>query len=77
MVFEIQVLDLKNWTWSRVETKIVTESQETSSPATLTHCAGHSLVCILTRVFVLLLLLSFFSLDMSKASFWESTVISS
>ena len=51
MVFEIQVLDLKNWTWSRVETKVVTESQETSSPATLTHCAGHSLVCILTIFF--------------------------
>ncbi|KAF2561669.1 hypothetical protein F2Q70_00018611, partial [Brassica cretica] len=41
---DLHVLDLKNWTWSRVETKVVTESQETSSPATLTHCAGHSLI---------------------------------
>ncbi|CAH8272417.1 unnamed protein product [Arabidopsis lyrata] len=41
---DLHVLDLKNWTWSRVETKVVTESQETSSPAKLTHCAGHSLI---------------------------------
>ncbi|CAH2044533.1 unnamed protein product [Thlaspi arvense] len=41
---DLHVLDLKNWTWSRVETKVVTESHETSSPATLTHCAGHSLI---------------------------------
>ncbi|KAF8097971.1 hypothetical protein N665_0278s0032 [Sinapis alba] len=41
---DLHVLDLKNWTWSRVETQVVTESQETSSPATLTNCAGHSLI---------------------------------
>ncbi|CAH8390425.1 unnamed protein product [Eruca vesicaria subsp. sativa] len=41
---DLHVLDLKKWTWSRVETKVVTESQETSSPATLTHCSGHSLI---------------------------------
>ncbi|XP_024007647.1 acyl-CoA-binding domain-containing protein 5 isoform X2 [Eutrema salsugineum] len=41
---DLHVLDLKNWTWSRVETKVVTESHETSSPAILTHCAGHSLI---------------------------------
>ncbi|CAH8299717.1 unnamed protein product [Eruca vesicaria subsp. sativa] len=41
---DLHVLDLKNWSWSRVETKVVTESEETSSPATLTHCAGHSLI---------------------------------
>ncbi|KAG7556688.1 Acyl-CoA-binding protein ACBP [Arabidopsis suecica] len=41
---DLHVLDLKNWTWSRFETKVVTESQETSSPAKLTHCAGHSLI---------------------------------
>ncbi|AED93708.1 acyl-CoA binding protein 5 [Arabidopsis thaliana] len=41
---DLHVLDLKNWTWSRVETKVVTGSQETSSPAKLTHCAGHSLI---------------------------------
>ncbi|KAL1198033.1 Acyl-CoA-binding domain-containing protein 5 [Cardamine amara subsp. amara] len=41
---DLHVLDLKTWTWSRVETKVVTESQETSSPAVLTHCAGHSLI---------------------------------
>ncbi|XP_010493996.1 PREDICTED: acyl-CoA-binding domain-containing protein 5 isoform X2 [Camelina sativa] len=41
---DLHVLDLKKWTWSRAETKVVTESQETSSPAKLTHCAGHSLI---------------------------------
>lgn len=40
----IQVLDLKNWTWSRVETKVATESQETSTQTLLAPCAGHSLV---------------------------------
>lgn len=41
----MQVLDLRSWTWSRVEAKVEAESQE-SSPATLTPCAGHSLVSI-------------------------------
>ncbi|XP_010524875.1 PREDICTED: acyl-CoA-binding domain-containing protein 4 isoform X2 [Tarenaya hassleriana] len=41
---DLHALDLKNWTWSRVETKVATEPLESSSPATLTPCAGHSLI---------------------------------
>uniref|UniRef100_A0A1J3JXX6 Acyl-CoA-binding domain-containing protein 4 n=1 Tax=Noccaea caerulescens TaxID=107243 RepID=A0A1J3JXX6_NOCCA len=41
---DLHVLDLKNWTWSRVETKIATESEETSTPTLLAPCAGHSLI---------------------------------
>ncbi|XP_010550980.1 PREDICTED: acyl-CoA-binding domain-containing protein 4 [Tarenaya hassleriana] len=41
---DLHVLDLKNWTWSRVETKVATEPLESSSPVTLTPCAGHSLI---------------------------------
>ncbi|EOA30036.1 hypothetical protein CARUB_v10013146mg [Capsella rubella] len=41
---DLHVLDLKTWTWSRVETKVATESQETSTPTLLAPCAGHSLV---------------------------------
>ncbi|CAN7075717.1 unnamed protein product [Brassica oleracea var. botrytis] len=40
---DLHVLDLKNWTWSRVETKVATESEETS-PTLLSPCAGHSLI---------------------------------
>ncbi|KAG2273039.1 hypothetical protein Bca52824_067594 [Brassica carinata] len=39
---DLHVLDLKSWTWSRVETKVATESEETS-PTLLSPCAGHSL----------------------------------
>ncbi|XP_010464068.1 PREDICTED: acyl-CoA-binding domain-containing protein 4 isoform X2 [Camelina sativa] len=41
---DLHVLDLKNWTWSRVETKVATESEETSTPTLLAPCAGHSLI---------------------------------
>ncbi|KFK26496.1 hypothetical protein AALP_AA8G256900 [Arabis alpina] len=41
---DFHVLDFKNWTWSRVETKVATDSQETSTPAIVTPCAGHSLI---------------------------------
>ncbi|CAH2055027.1 unnamed protein product [Thlaspi arvense] len=41
---DLHVLDLKNWTWSRVETKVATEPQETSNPTLLSPCAGHSLI---------------------------------
>ncbi|VYS56390.1 unnamed protein product [Arabidopsis thaliana] len=41
---DLHVLDLKSWTWSRVETKVATESQETSTPTLLAPCAGHSLI---------------------------------
>ncbi|CAN6922209.1 unnamed protein product [Brassica oleracea] len=40
---DLHVLDLKNWSWSRVETKVATESEETS-PTLLSPCAGHSLI---------------------------------
>ncbi|CAN8269904.1 unnamed protein product [Cochlearia groenlandica] len=39
---DLHVLDLKSWTWSRVETKVATESPETST--LLSPCAGHSLI---------------------------------
>ncbi|XP_020887907.1 acyl-CoA-binding domain-containing protein 4 isoform X2 [Arabidopsis lyrata subsp. lyrata] len=41
---DLHVLDLKNWTWSRVETKVATDAQETSTPTLLAPCAGHSLI---------------------------------
>ncbi|KAG7580790.1 Acyl-CoA-binding protein ACBP [Arabidopsis suecica] len=41
---DLLVLDLKNWTWSRVETKVATDAQETSTPTLLAPCAGHSLI---------------------------------
>ncbi|KAL1211720.1 Acyl-CoA-binding domain-containing protein 4 [Cardamine amara subsp. amara] len=41
---DLHVLDLKNWTWSKVETKAASEAQETLTPPLLSPCAGHSLV---------------------------------
>ncbi|CAA7015843.1 unnamed protein product [Microthlaspi erraticum] len=41
---DLHVLNLKNWTWSRVETKVATETEETSTPTLLSPCAGHSLI---------------------------------
>ena len=49
LLLKIQVLDLKSWTWSRVETKVATESEETS-PTLLSPCAGHSLVSFFNLV---------------------------
>ncbi|KAL0900841.1 hypothetical protein Bca101_084802 [Brassica carinata] len=40
---DLYVLDLKSWTWSRIETKVGAESEETS-PTLLSPCAGHSLI---------------------------------
>ncbi|XP_031131140.1 acyl-CoA-binding domain-containing protein 4-like [Ipomoea triloba] len=37
---DLQALDLKSWTWSRVEVK----SADEASPPTVTPCAGHSLI---------------------------------
>lgn len=42
----IQVLDLRSWTWSKIEAKVADESTDSSSSVTLTPCAGHTLVCI-------------------------------
>lgn len=39
----LQALDLKSWTWSKVEVKEGSEA----SPTALTPCAGHSLVSII------------------------------
>lgn len=36
----MQVLDLRSWTWSKVEVK----AGESASPVTVPPCAGHSLV---------------------------------
>ncbi|KAK7260136.1 hypothetical protein RIF29_25931 [Crotalaria pallida] len=42
-----EVLDLRSSTWSKIEAKAGVESSvDSSSSATITPCAGHSLVCI-------------------------------
>ncbi|MED6195794.1 acyl-CoA-binding domain-containing protein 4 [Stylosanthes scabra] len=41
---DLHVLDLRSWTWSRVEAKAEVESANLSSSPTLTPCAGHSLI---------------------------------
>ncbi|XP_018490582.1 acyl-CoA-binding domain-containing protein 4 isoform X2 [Raphanus sativus] len=42
---DLHVLDLKNWTWSKVETKVATDTEsEETSPTLLSPCAGHSLI---------------------------------
>ncbi|RDX86126.1 Acyl-CoA-binding domain-containing protein 4 [Mucuna pruriens] len=40
---DLHVLDLRSWTWSKIEAKVV-ESTDSSSSVTLTPCAGHSLI---------------------------------
>lgn len=42
----MQVLDLRSWTWSKIEAKVGADSTESTPPAKLTPCAGHSLVCV-------------------------------
>ncbi|KAF5739863.1 putative acyl-CoA binding protein [Tripterygium wilfordii] len=39
---DLHVLDLRSWTWSKIDAKIAAE--ESSSPASLTPCAGHALI---------------------------------
>ncbi|KAJ9681918.1 hypothetical protein PVL29_018011 [Vitis rotundifolia] len=41
---DLQVLDLRSWTWSKVEVKAGTESLESPSTVPLPPCAGHSLI---------------------------------
>ncbi|KAK1293246.1 Acyl-CoA-binding domain-containing protein 4 [Acorus calamus] len=41
---DLQVLDLKNLTWSKVETKASTEISDLSEALSLAPCAGHSLI---------------------------------
>ena len=47
----MQVLDLRSWTWSKIDAKAGVESP-------LTRCAGHSLVCIVHKTLHNLLLFS-------------------
>lgn len=41
---DLQVLDLRTWTWSKVEVKSGVESLESPSPLPVPPCAGHSLI---------------------------------
>ncbi|KAM1038746.1 hypothetical protein ACFX13_034114 [Malus domestica] len=41
---DLHVLDLRSWSWSKIEAKSVAESVEAASPVTVTPCAGHSLI---------------------------------
>ncbi|KAF7137535.1 hypothetical protein RHSIM_Rhsim07G0183300 [Rhododendron simsii] len=41
---DLQVLDLRSFTWSRVEVKSGAESLESPSPSLVPPCAGHSLI---------------------------------
>ncbi|KAJ6995962.1 hypothetical protein NC653_012751 [Populus alba x Populus x berolinensis] len=43
---DLHVLDLRSWSWYKVNFKAENEPQEGQSPAKLTPCAGHSLVSI-------------------------------
>lgn len=47
----MQVLDLRSWTWSKVEVKSETESLESPSTVPLPPCAGHSLVSVVFYIF--------------------------
>ncbi|GKV18549.1 hypothetical protein SLEP1_g28913 [Rubroshorea leprosula] len=43
----LEILDLKGWTWSKVDVKaepVSSESSESSSPVAVAPCAGHSLI---------------------------------
>ncbi|XP_057423431.1 acyl-CoA-binding domain-containing protein 4 [Lotus japonicus] len=41
---DLHVLDLRSWTWSKIEAKVVDESTDSSFSVTLTPCAGHTLI---------------------------------
>ncbi|TYJ01054.1 hypothetical protein E1A91_A13G127800v1 [Gossypium mustelinum] len=41
---DLHVLDLRSWTWSKVEAKVVPKSVESPSPVNIAPCAGHSLI---------------------------------
>ncbi|CAN6575687.1 unnamed protein product [Malus baccata var. baccata] len=41
---DLHVLDLRSWSWSKIDAKSVAESAEAPSPVTVTPCAGHSLI---------------------------------
>ncbi|KAJ7973349.1 acyl-CoA-binding domain-containing protein 4 [Quillaja saponaria] len=39
---DLHVLDLRSWSWSRIEAKFGAETPDSPSPVTLAPCAGHS-----------------------------------
>ncbi|KAK2976003.1 hypothetical protein RJ640_024764 [Escallonia rubra] len=41
---DLQALDLRSWTWSKIEVRVGAEALESSSPVTAPPCAGHSLI---------------------------------
>ncbi|CAN6715070.1 unnamed protein product [Malus baccata var. baccata] len=41
---DLHVLDLRSWSWSKIDAKSVAESAEAPSPVTVIPCAGHSLI---------------------------------
>uniref|UniRef100_A0A7N0THX1 ACB domain-containing protein n=1 Tax=Kalanchoe fedtschenkoi TaxID=63787 RepID=A0A7N0THX1_KALFE len=41
---DLQVLDLRTWTWSKIEAKGTVDLSDSSSPTSLSPCAGHSLI---------------------------------
>lgn len=41
---DLQVLDSRSWTWSKVEVKAGENSSESPSPLAITPCAGHTLI---------------------------------
>ncbi|KAK3023477.1 hypothetical protein RJ639_044857 [Escallonia herrerae] len=43
---DLQALDLRSWTWSKIEVRAGAEALESSSPVTAPPCAGHSLVSV-------------------------------
>ncbi|CAM8925375.1 unnamed protein product [Rhodiola kirilowii] len=48
---DLQVLDLRSWTWSKVEVKSTVDSSDpSSSPAPVPPCAGHSLVRFIGKI---------------------------
>lgn len=52
----MQVLDLRSWTWSKVEVKAGENSSESPSPVAITPCAGHTLVSICNEPLLLIFL---------------------
>ncbi|TYI03018.1 hypothetical protein ES332_A11G308100v1 [Gossypium tomentosum] len=41
---DLNVLDLRSWTWSKVQASIESKSEESPSPVNIAPCAGHSLI---------------------------------
>ncbi|OMP03319.1 Acyl-CoA-binding protein, ACBP [Corchorus olitorius] len=41
---DLNVLDLRSWTWAKVDSKVAPESAESPSPVKFAPCAGHSLI---------------------------------